>query len=217
MSKKLSKKTLNCLKKTVANKNRRIARSNKTFEKMTPAEKRVQIARDVLAQLALKRLVPTPGVWLAGPPDEKNGEDSSALFSKEQALKNPELKSILNKTKECTGCALGGMFMCAVERADKLKLEELSYDAKEEGAIFEGDIFPYMEKFFNKEQLNKIESAFEQGGGSCSDYEASEWAGAIEDPGTRMRLIMENIILNKGTFNVNMKPQSAWIMPGFTY
>jgi hypothetical protein len=183
---------------------------------MTPAEKRVQIARDVLAQLFSKRLKAEPGVWLSGL-KEKN------LFTKTDVRKDPELKEILSKTKQCEGCALGGMFMCAVERADHLKLSQL--DAVKElkdnqttyldAHISEDDAFSYMRKFFSQDQLDMIESAFEQGTGACHHYDAVEFIEGDVDPQTRMRLIMENIVANKGAFRPHEKPVATWITPGY--
>lgn len=214
-SRKLSGKKVVNLKRAVANANRRTARANKKFESLTPSEKRVQIARDVLAQLATKRLIATPGVWLAG----KHEDDE--LFSGKDVEKNPELQSILNKSKQCTGCALGGMFMCAVERADKLKLTDLSDGAKESGVPDMPDVFKYMRRFFSNEQLEQIETAFEQGDGACSadddyDNEYSGWLPESCSPSERMRLIMENIVVNKGRFVVGKKPEMTWTTPGFT-
>lgn len=208
MAKKLSKKSVALLKKSVAKENRRIARSNKEFEKMSPSEKRVQIARDVLAQLAAKRLIATPGTWLAG-----RGE--SDLFTHEESDNDQELQKVLAKTKQCTGCALGGMFMCAVERADKLKIQDLSSEALSTRQMQTDDVFDYMKKFFSREQLEQIESAFEQGEGFAQTYDASDWLEDVEEPSERMRLIMENIVANKGKFVLSKPPVKTWTTPGY--
>jgi hypothetical protein len=197
-------------KKLVKATNRRITRDNKAFEKMTLPEKRVQIARDVLAQLASKRLKAESGVWLEG----KGGKN---LFTKADIKADAELSDILSKTKECSGCALGGMFMCSVERADNLKIGKLEAvrESDSDHTIAEDDAFSYLKKFFTKTQLDMIESAFERGGGACYHSEGSEFVMDIDDPQTRMRLIMENIIANKGTFRPNKAPVAVWTTPGF--
>lgn len=201
-------KKIDKIKSAVAAENRRVSKANKEFDKMTPSEKRVQIARDVLAQLASKRLIATEGLWL-------NGKGSKPLFTNNQLEENAELQSVLSKQKQCTGCALGGMFMCAVERADKLKLKDLSEDSQDEGHIEHDDVFDYMEKYFPRDQLDKIESAFERGEGAASDYEAAEWLQEVDDPSLRMRLIMENIVANKGKFVLSKRPQQVYVTPGF--
>ena len=223
--KKVSLKKSN-LKKALVNSNRRIARANKAFEKMSPAEKRVQIARDVLAQLAMKRLVPTEGIWLNGTNSERGD-----LFVKTDIKKNPELKDLLKKRKTCHGCALGGMFMCSVERADKLKVRDLITENEPnftedeliefqaaDCSVPEGITFDYLEKFFDMEQLEMIESAFERGAGVCHYNSASAFANVVEDPGTRMELIMQNIIVNKGKFVPSKKFETEikYHTPGFT-
>lgn len=220
MATKIQKETV---KKLVKVANRRISRANKTFEKMTPSEKRVQIARDVLVQLDSKRLTAICGIWLSG-------KNEKGLFNEVDIKKNLELKDVLAKVKRCEGCALGGMFMCAVERADKLKLNQLdtvkeinrpyyyrnSYrDSYSDGLISEDDAFSYMKKFFKLDQLNMIESAFENGDGATNHAYGADFVCGIDDPQTRMRLIMENIVTNKGTFCPDKKPLATWITPGY--
>lgn len=209
-SKAQKEKLANAVKAT----NRRIAKDNAAFEKMAPAEKRVTIARDVIAQLAVGRLVATPGMWLTG-------EDGKDLVD---VKKDVELQTILKKTKVCEGCAMGGLFMCAVERANKLKVSDLinvDDDADGEGSLnlseVDGDdTFKYMRRFFSQDQLDMIETAFEVGGGATSaGHESENFASDVEDAGDRMRLIMENIVVNKGKFVPKKLPVQVWRTPGF--
>lgn len=218
--KKLSKKSV---KQLVQNHNRRVARNNKVFEKLSPADKRVAIARDVLAQIAAKKLVPTAGAWLTG-------KDDTPLFNEKDLKKDPELQSILAKTEQCEGCALGGLFMCAVKRADQLKLSELDgvKSFKKEKAEYEDvdmtidhsvintdDAFRYLKRFFSDVQLNEIESAFEKGKGAVMNFVVARFAEEVNDPADRMRLIMENIITHKGKFVYQDEPFMKWVTPGF--
>jgi hypothetical protein len=224
--KKTAKKlTVAKAKKLVQNQNRRTRQSNARFEALSHAEKRVAIARDVLAQIATKRLVPANRIWLAG-------KDNSNLFSKKDLEKNPEFQKILSTKKECTGCALGGLFMCAVEVADKLKLSELRKvkDYQEEmldptnddkrytrmdGFIQGDDAFKYLRRFFSQEQLDAIESAFERGVGASTDMEAAGFAPDEYKPAERMKLIMQNIILHKGKFVPEDQPILCYSYPNF--
>jgi hypothetical protein len=217
-------------KKLVKNHNRRVREANKRFDALPPAEKRVAIARDVLAQLSSKKLVASRGTWLIG-------SGGGALYDVKDIKKNAELQSILAKQEQCQGCALGGMFMCAVRQADKLKLDELnnvkefnfnleltSYpedvELDEYDQIEMDDAFKYLKRFFPKAQLEMIETAFEQGGGAChSDDEATKnFAYDVQDANDRMRLIMENIVLHKGKFVPSVQPVevTSWTTPGFT-
>jgi len=215
-------------KKLVQNSNRRIREANKKFEALTPSEKRVAIARDVLAQIHLKRLVPTAGVWL-------DAAHWRGLFTKNQVKKDAELRDILKGTKQCEGCALGGMFMCAVERADKLKLSELESgvmynqeveNAKENGdtidhitlddsAISESDAFTYLGRFFSRAQLDLIESCFELNCGTSYTDVGDDFCPDEGDASERMRLVMENIVVNKGRFMPEKQPVCHWTTPGF--
>lgn len=250
-STKVSKAKKEQLKKVVAVSNRATVLANKKFEKLSPSEKRVSIARDVLAQLESGKLKPQSGAWL-------EGKGRSELFSAKMLAGDPEVQSILSKTKECTGCALGGLFLSAVCKADKLKLSELEcvgeadYNSSElelveDGTISENDSFSYLERFFSKEQLNLIEFTFECGHGAVresSDYDDDRILdeNLIEDalsffmPGlldhsdlnldleakdmapddmTRMRLIMENIVVNKGKFDPTKRPRVVYYTPKF--
>jgi hypothetical protein len=208
--KKLTKKQLAEVAEDVKKENRRIARENAKFEKLTAKEKRVQIARDVLAQLALKRLVPTPGVWLNG----KSGEGHNTLYTEKDINKDRQLQDVLKGRKTCTGCALGGMFMCAVERANELKISDLN-DA-DEGIDFD-DAMNYLGRFFDGKQLEMIETAFERGDGATSaGDEALEFCENVEDASERMRLVMENIVVNGGKFVPTKRPKVTYVTPGFT-
>jgi hypothetical protein len=218
--KKLTKKSV---KKIVSQHNRQVSRTNKAFQALSPAEKRVYIARDVLAQIAMKKLVPTSGVWLTS---------DTELFTKNDVAKDPELQDLLKKTKQCEGCAIGGMFMCAVQVADQLKIsnlegvKEFKDDVKFEDAdprfafldsdIQQEDAFKYLRRFFSSNQLAMIETAFEKDGDACHTGDASaNFVKQINDPSERMQLIMQNIIVNKGTFRPEKKPVQMWVTPGF--
>lgn len=249
----MKKVTKEALKKSVAAANRRVAKENKAFEKMTPSQKRMQIANDVLEQLRIKRLKAKTGVWL----------NTEKFLTKKEVEKNVELQDLLKKQKSCDACAIGGMFMCAVELADKLKTSELlcgfksGKDLPKEYKTLNGhaedsndvevpdpgiemfDAFSYLEKFFSKDQLRLIELAFEAGNGgvdpdSDDDFDAAEYfkyedfrsdeygeevreTYSLGDPSLRMRLLMENILANKGKFVPSKKPtfQMVWSTPGF--
>ena len=224
-----TKVQINKLKKVVRSANRRTNAANEAFNKLPPSVKRVQIARDVLAQLDSKRLIAASGFWLTG-------ANSGKLFDKADIIVDAELQDVLSQTKKCEGCALGGMFMCAVERANKLKVGSLDNE-EGNGQLSETDTFDYLKKFFSLEQLNLIEFTFEKGRGAAHGVPSDQQELAltffgddvydtdyVDDgnddevgptPEIRMRLIMENIIANKGRFVVTRKPVLTWTTPGF--
>ncbi len=238
---KLSKNN-KVIKAKLAAHRRRIAKENRAFEKLTPAQKRVAIAHDVLAQIATQKFIPENGVWLA---DASNGDDE--LFSFKDVEKDKELRDVINSKEACRGCALGGIFMCAIKRIDALKVSDLATvkDAKKnverhglnleaeltlDKSPYLGDILKYFSrnKLFTKHQLRLIELAFESGGGGVDvNLESPQELLAqrffnlrdseISDSTERMRLIMENIIVNKGTFVPSQKPvvKTVYVTPGF--
>lgn len=211
---RITKKKLKEVQEQVNKQNRRVRRDNAWFASLKPAEKRVAIARDVLSQLRLGKLVATPGVWL-----RDGGEEPLICAEDSVEKKNVELQAILNKQEQCTGCALGGMFMCAVKRANKLKVKDLtdftSEDGYEESVDVDGsDATAYLGRWFDQEQLSMIESAFERGDGAFGS-EAANFCADEEDAGERMRLIMENIIVHKGRFNPDVQPIATFKTPGF--
>lgn len=238
---KLSKNN-KVIKAKLAAHRRRIARENRAFEKLTPAQKRVAIAHDVLAQIAAQKFIPENGIWLA---DARNGNEE--LFSLKDVKENKELRDVINNTEACRGCALGGIFMCAIKRIDALKVNDLTSvkNAKKNEEVYgvnlDGelrynkapelkDILKYFSrnKLFTKHQLRLIELAFESGGGGVDvNLESPQELLAqrffnlrdseISDSTERMRLIMENIIVNKGTFVPSQKPvlKTMYVTPGF--
>lgn len=89
-------------------------------------------------------------------------------------------------------------------------------------AIGGSDTYKYLEDFFSTEQLEEIESAFERSN-MCNINDgilASNFVFNITEASERMRLIMENIIANKGTFKPSRLPSykgiNKWVTPGFT-
>lgn len=182
--------------------------TDKSFEEMSSAEKRVQIARDVLAQLESKRLIASTGEWLIN----SNRTVKGSFYSKEDYIDNLEFQEVLKRTEKCKGCALGGIFMSAVERANNLKLQELDPDfgIYITGIPRKSDIFCYLNRYFTHEQLVLIEFAFEMGNGVCYIEDdmlriralnlfLGEYGNA-RNAEFRMKYIMQNIVDNNGDF-----------------
>lgn len=196
-------------KKEVEAHNRKVARDNAAFAKMSKSEKRVAIARDVIAQLDVKKLVAQSGTWLTSGGDD----DFIPTYSGDD-----ELQKVFSKVESCTGCALGGMFLCAVQKADNLKIKNLSaYNEEQDYNIpVEGtDLMKYLKKFFDNDQLELIENHFENGMGSIGVHIPKHklFAPDVTEDEMRMRLIMQNIIVNKGTFKPEVQPLT--IIPGY--
>ena len=223
-------------KRWLANYNKRIQEENQWFKGLTKSQKRVQIALDVLTQLRTKRIVAQAGMYFEG------------TLSKDelQVSENTDMQEVLRNTETCTACAVGSLFVCAVERFDKFKATDV-FDYDEVDKEFEIDIDQfdsYLEKFFTPKQLGMMEAAFE---GFFHNWDASliplkereaaisffkgtdlepqdltVWSSIreIEDrelAPERLRLIMENLVINNGTFDPFKKPVKShgrWSTPG---
>ena len=208
--------------KSQTNRQEQIRRANAAFEKLSPSDKRVAIARDVLAQLDAGRITAKTGVYIRSF-DLVNLIDESA--------KDVQLQSLLSAVEECNVCALGSMFICGVNIANNLPVKRVTtYGSEVSGS----DAKKYLRRFFTNGQLGLIESAFETGDmlsnysrvpkrdyallraairfGELFDVEDENW---MRDE-LRLRAIMENIIVNDGTFRPDIQPRRRWVTEGFT-
>ncbi len=156
----------------------------KPFSKLSATNKRITIAKDVLKQLKLGRLVAQAGTYFTPQAVYREYDDEK------------ELSDVI-KDKKCTVCALGSLFVCAVDKLDKLKYGDAYYIAQYE-------IHTYLKGFFAEDQLRLIESAFERDDfsydGNMDISVIRLYTKGLNSPKTRMEKIMKNIIRNKGTF-----------------
>jgi hypothetical protein len=163
--------------------------SVKPFEKLTPAGKRMRIARDVLAQLDAKKLIAERRTYVK-PFENYEGWDSDLALSE--------------YAKPCRVCALGSLLVCKVEYKNGFKLESLRTRRK---------ITESLSDFFEQDQLNVIETAFEgypEAGGYPADYEKNDciygqYRSLFETDEERLRDIMHNIIANRGVFVLKLE------------
>ncbi len=178
-----------------------IEASNKKFKKMTPAQKRVQIARDVIAQLRAGQFEAQQGVYV----------DSNFRLKDSDLTK--QLSDILPKVPKCTVCGIGSAFLCAISRADNMTVEDATEGNYGSTVGVEGDTaYDYLRAFFSTKQLNAIENAFEQ-----NHYlYGGDFAEDVDDDNERLRLIWENVVVNKGRFNPDRRPVVSYATAGFT-
>jgi hypothetical protein len=202
-----------------------IKKKNAEFEKLPADERRIIIALDVIDQLRIGKLIAERGTWIGIGEDQSDREILVNQMDK-------QLNTVIG-SQSCTTCAIGGMFVCAVKRADRLKVKEIETvkDKSEELSPTDWvdptpdgvDLFSYLKRFFSEDQLNLIEIAFEKGdGGVKMEYMNTEQEDAkyfIEsddvEASDRMRFIMENIVVNGGTFKPGKRPQVVYFTPGF--
>lgn len=179
---------------TTENLNALIAEKNRQFALLSPEEKRVTIARDVINEIKTGRFVAETGDYVGGLGDSRVTEEEG----------NGELALIFAKLDKCNVCAVGGLFFCAVERADELKLRPHHQGA---GRLVDKAPYDsaYLRRFFDEVQLDVIEQWFE-----CW-LDSRTGMFSQRGPHERMQLIMENIVANNGTF----VPEKMTDHPGY--
>lgn len=179
--------------------------SNEKFESSEPAKKRIQIAKDVIKQLNVGKIIAKTGTYFS----------SRTVEKKVSKLKEPEeLQELLKGAPACKVCGIGSLFICDIIRNDKYVV-----DPDNEGLDVDGDVIA--ERFsgiFDPSQLDLIETAFEArvmfdrtntlrerdylGWSKNTSVANTAIAFGKKYRNTQKRLvaIMENIIKNKGTF-----------------
>jgi hypothetical protein len=173
-----------------------IKRNNAKFKKATDAQKRVLIAKDVLARVASRQYRVQAGQWIA----------LGTWFDR----RREPAQNLLLEGETCAGCALGGLMMsCTVFNnkmvTDNFQHYDIGRKVKSKRPIPNG-----LNTFFSNEQLRLIETAFEKGLGfdgwgrafnnSAQAEAAVAFGSRFRGERTRLLAIMRNIVKNKGTF-----------------
>lgn len=190
---------------------------NAAFANMTPEQKRVAIAQDVIAGLRSRRLVAEAGTYIST--DLNRGCVNESSIS-ENGI---SVQDVLKDIPVCNVCAKGAMFVSMVERFNQVYYKpedgENAEDVYESDVVFfydgGNDMMYELEKYFSREQLDLIEAAFEAWDNIDLRLKAENWRSpqnidaayeavgkitAIPSARNRMIAIMENIVLNNGTF-----------------
>lgn len=144
---------------------KRIERDNAAFNAMTPAQKRVQIAKDVLNHLDTRQLVAQSGAYISRVEYNVGGlkpYTEDYYRARERVQYSPDArKELLDGKVTCAVCAIGSVFVCAVERKNEISM----YDVVNAGKT---RMTAYLKDFFSLEQLDLMEVAFE-GGPTCCE------------------------------------------------
>lgn len=161
---------------------KRISRRN--FEKLRKQQKRVAVARDVIARLELGTIKATPGTYLAL---------KSATLDMCNTPESRRLDKILNK-EPCEACAIGGAFTAYVGIVDGLSLDRMRATVRLNKGITnfgEDDLREKLGEIFGSHELDTIERAFE----------GWSWGEVFSQaPKERLVAIMKNIIRHRGYF-----------------
>lgn len=201
---------------------------NAAFLALKPAQRRIQIARDVIAQIG-GRITARAGTYF-------DTRDLRNINISDEA----QAQTVFKKITSCTVCAIGSLFLCGVDRANAVTVGQIELGG---GSVDGSDAKRYLRKFFSIRQLALIETAFETAfektyiGPSRFQYSdeaeaatkfgrtadeltdsfnnAVSYMDEIEADDNRMRLIMQNIIANNGTFRPSKLPSLQIVTPGF--
>lgn len=180
--------------------------------KMTKAQKRVEIAKDVLKQIKANKYKPTFGVWFR----DSKGKYLEDFFLWETKTPLDAKKDVVDKlTGTCDVCALGSLFISAVDKYNHTVLDPKFGYTDVDFFTDTGKINPLL-KWFTKQQLLLIESTFEVENGAWYPEMVNPKAGTHWDEKIspairkfamkysnstdRLKAIMNNIVRNKGTF-----------------
>lgn len=190
-------RTLRTDARTLATIRKRIEKNNAAFLKLTKAQQRVQIAKDVLEQLAIKKIVATSTYFELSAVKLNNQLDDAA----EEGI---DLSEVTSQVK-CNVCGIGSLFVAALERTDNFKAKKLV--GTDTYGDEKGVEVRYLKKWFDEEQLNEVEDYFELFRANCdvhgnrSDPRSPSPIRRQKYASKRLRMIMENIISNNGRFD----------------
>ena len=175
---------------------------NERFEASTPEERRVLIARDVIAGLALNVFRPTRGQFVL----DADGGDVPI----EQA------QTLADSRVPCEVCAVGALFVSSLALYDR-------FERDFSGPIWSDDFVSANAKefvrlnYFSGPQADLIEVAFE--GVTTHVWEDEVDLEGVEDalafgeewalnPVERLAAIMQNIVENNGEFVPSQEPKT---------
>lgn len=201
-----------------------IKERNKLFRAMTPEQRRVEVARDVIEAIQTEHIQPLQGLYL----DLKDFNTSDEYEAAYEVMNDTSISLQKRLDSEyldgCEVCGIGSIFITSVRKFDRLKrFEGDFYDWSDSGGMR-----AYLASVgFSYPQQALIECAFEMSVYIVRNYSgillrmsvkayrealeqkpSMEQASAAVDFGERYRsssserliAIMENIIENDGTF-----------------
>lgn len=168
-----------------------------TFKKLTPAQKRVAIAKDVLKQIKAKKFLIESGNFAIirnGIMPDPDVFDKGYLLSKE--------------VEACDVCAIGAAIISGIRLFNKVTFNNPHIDPIESWNL--------IREFFEPEQAVLIENAFEIGCGAYNENwseeeplpevdqseidKAMEFGQEFDNETERAVAIFTNIVQNKGVF-----------------
>lgn len=175
----------------------------KSYKQMSRMQRKVEIAKDVIANIHAKQLNVGMGSYVY--PYKIDTEDLEVL---QKYLPSQQIAQIMKPN--CTVCARGSMMICKIAKFNDYDLKDIDLHRVEDSHTTEA-----LKDAFTDEELYCIECCFElwdeynqcynRGKGPVSNDVINNWA-KIKDSTDRLLAIMQNIIDHKGVF----KPEVAY-------
>lgn len=164
-------------------------KKNESFGKMTMMEKRVALAKDVLASIKAKKYISSPGTYVSLIKNKCGYDDSI----------DHTMENLMDTQVTCEVCAIGSLFVSKFKLTKKTEFDGMDDD----------DMIASMSGIFGMKALRKLEYFFE--GRDVADEFSTDAKleddvlsftsiKANRDPETRLVSIMQNIIDNNGNF-----------------
>lgn len=194
---------------------------------MTRKQRKVAIAKDVIAQIQAKKYNIQASVGYVCPIETKtNQERVESHFKKVKSVTEPVSDADVEVlTKNCTMCARGAALMSRIRKFNTITRDQMDiYLIDDEGDLVYPERYAKGKKkvayasidtnqstttiglagAFTEAELIVIESAFEQspyfGNTSTANFLAVDFGKDIEDDADRLLAIMQNIVDNDGVF-----------------
>ena len=171
---------------------------NEEFKKTTKAQKRVMSAKDVLAQIKAKRYFAESGEWV-NPLWSGDQKSIDIKLNPNSSIKDAFKSKAINS---CQVCALGGLFMSCTNLNNNTTVQDLKDETYMGDLVADDDkISNGLNRIFTQKQLMLIETYFEGGEGyfKGDDEKTQTFLESYNDD-ERLKMIMQNIIDNNGTF-----------------
>jgi hypothetical protein len=172
-------------------------------KKLTKAEMRIAIAKDVIAQIKAKKYNPMQGCWV----DQVGGQDyDDWLFANPENCK-VDVQVYTKSIKKCNVCALGSLFVSAVNKYNNVYGTFNTVSTNEVFDTSETNNRSPLLRYFTLNQIRLIEATFEGGMGAVYfDYDhpmvnkSRAFYSRYPNSKDRLLAIMKNIVKNNGTF-----------------
>lgn len=182
----------------------RIARKNAAFAKMTPRQRRVEIAKDVIEQIAVEKIRGAKGTYFDLVISELPGDLQRYNVVRKNyewcLLPTQEIAS--RNDLPCHVCAKGAFFLGALRKFDHFGGQG---DHMDEG---------YLEDLFGAEEADLIEGVFEGWDHRVPRFQKQrlrDFYRKYPDDTDRIAAIAHNIVRNRGRFVLHRDTSKDWV------